>query len=51
MLETLANQIANILIIAIKKEFILQGHRLTGRLNASITKIVKITASGANLNE
>ena len=49
MLETLANQIANILIIAIRKEFILQGHRLTGRINASIEKIVKITASGANI--
>jgi hypothetical protein len=49
MLELLANQIAQILIDAIQKEFILQGHRLTGKLNASIESIVKITASGANI--
>lgn len=49
MLERLARQIADILIKAIQKEFILQGHRLTGKLNASIVDIVKITANGANI--
>ena len=49
MLEILAKQIGKILVDAIRKEFTLQGHRLTGKLNASIEDVVKITANGANI--
>lgn len=49
MLEVLANQIANILIKELRRQYLLQGHKLTGRLINSIEGIVRLTASGANI--
>lgn len=49
MLEALARQIGKLLVDALRRQFILQGHRLTGKLNSSIESIVKLTATGANI--
>ena len=49
MLEVLARQIGKLIVDALKRQFILQGHRLTGKLNSSIESIVKLTSTGANI--
>jgi hypothetical protein len=49
MFEILAKQIGAILVRAIQRQFILQGHRLTGKLNSSIEDIVKLTVTGATI--
>lgn len=49
MLEVLAKQIGRLIVDALKRQFILQGHRLTGKLNSSIESIVKLTSTGANI--
>lgn len=49
MFERLGNQIAGILIQAVRTEFRLQGHNLTGRLSKSIRDIVTLTTTGANI--
>lgn len=49
MFERLANQIAELLIRSIRKEFRLQGHHLTGRLSKSIRDIVALTTTGVNI--
>ena len=49
MLDALAKQIGAILVEALRRQYTLQGHRLTGKLNSSIQDIVKITATGANI--
>ena len=49
MFEILANQIGGLLVKALRRQYTLQGHRLTGTLNASIESVVKLTVTGANI--
>ena len=50
MFEVLAKQIGAILVRAIQRQFVLQGHRLTGKLNSSIEDIVNLTVTGAKIS-
>lgn len=49
MFEVLAKQIGAIIVRAIQRQFTLQGHRLTGKLNSSIEDIVTLTVTGAKI--
>lgn len=49
MLELLAKQIGAILVKALRRQYTLQGHRLTGELNASIESVVQLTVTGARI--
>ena len=49
MFEILAKQIGQLIVRAIQNQFALQGHRLTGKLNASIEDIVTLTVTGAKI--
>lgn len=49
MLERLARNIANLVIKALQMQFILQGHRLTGKLNKSIEERIEVTDFGLKI--
>ena len=49
MLDALAKQIGDILVQALRRQYTLQGHRLTGKLNSSIEAITRLTSTGANI--
>lgn len=49
MLDTLARQIAALIVNAIKKQLTLQGHRMTGKLIDSVEDRVSATVTGVNI--
>ena len=49
MLDQLANQIGEILVKALRRQFTLQGHKLTGKLNASIEDLVIKRTTGVKI--
>ena len=48
-IEELANKIGVLVVDAIKKQFLLQGHKLTGTLIDSIEQQVQVRVSGARI--
>jgi len=48
-IEELANKIGVLVVDAIKKQFLLQGHKLTGKLIDSIEQQVQVRVSGARI--
>lgn len=49
MFEILAKQIGQLLVVALRRQYTLQGHRLTGELNSSIESVVQLTVTGARI--
>ena len=50
MIELLAKQIGQIIVQALRRQYSLQGHRLTGKLNSSIEAVVSLTVTGARIS-
>ena len=48
-IEELANKIGVLVVDAVKKQFLLQGHKLTGKLIDSIEQQVQVRVSGARI--